>query len=361
MPPTTDRADRAGTDRHPAGPPLRRSPRRPGWLKPLRRTVLVLVVLLVLEYLVAPRLIGATKDLDVLGRLQPEWVVAGVGSEVACLGAYAMMLRAVLPPGQVRLPRLMSIVLATTALGHVVPASAAGSAGLGYRLLTTSGVDGSDAGFAWVTASLGSAVVLNVVLWLSLLVSIPLAGFHPVYVVAALLGLLAVTVAAALTYTFTNGELRAVRAVRVVGRWLPRVGPDRLEGIVRDLADSLAHLAADRRLLLRVGGWAAANWLLDAAALWCFLAALGNYTEPFELFAAYGIANVLAVIPITPGGLGIIDATTPALLVSFGVAKTTATFGVLGWRLVNFWLPIPTGAAAYLLLHLPHDADAPGS
>jgi uncharacterized protein (TIRG00374 family) len=100
--------------------------------------------------------------------------------------------------------------------------------------------------------------------------------------------------------------------------------------------------------------------LLDAAALWCFVAALGRYAEPFELFAAYGIANVLAAIPVTPRG-GLVDATTPALLVSFGLPKHIATLGVLGWRLVNYWLPIPTGAIAYLTLQRPrprHDQDA---
>jgi len=29
---------------------------------------------------------------------------------------------------------------------------------------------------------------------------------------------------------------------------------------------------------------------------------------------------------------------------------------VLGWRLVNFWLPIPAGAAAYVSLKVPRGA-----
>jgi hypothetical protein len=71
------------------------------------------------------------------------------------------------------------------------------------------------------------------------------------------------------------------------------------------------------------------------------------------LFAAYGIANVLGAIPITPAGLGVIDSVTPVLLVSFGLTRSVATLGVLAWRLVNFWLPIPTGAAAYISLKVP--------
>jgi hypothetical protein len=36
-----------------------------------------------------------------------------------------------------------------------------------------------------------------------------------------------------------------------------------------------------------------------------------------------------------------------------------ATLGVLAWRLVNFWLPIPAGAAAYVSLKVPRGAGLP--
>jgi hypothetical protein len=62
------------------------------------------------------------------------------------------------------------------------------------------------------------------------------------------------------------------------------------------------------------------------------------------------------VVPVTPGGLGVIDSTAPLLLVSFGVTRSVATLGVLAWRLVNFWLPIPAGAAAYVSLKVPRGA-----
>ena len=43
-------------------------------------------------------------------------------------------------------------------------------------------------------------------------------------------------------------------------------------------------------------------------------------------------------------------------LVSFGVTRNVATLGVLGWRLVNFWMPIPAGAIAYASLKVPRGA-----
>jgi hypothetical protein len=64
---------------------------------------------------------------------------------------------------------------------------------------------------------------------------------------------------------------------------------------------------------------------------------------------AYGLAYVLAAIPVTPGGLGVVEGVLVPSLVGFGATPGAAIVAVLGYRLVNFWLPIPVGAGAYLL------------
>jgi uncharacterized protein (TIRG00374 family) len=74
--------------------------------------------------------------------------------------------------------------------------------------------------------------------------------------------------------------------------------------------------------------------------------------NPIDLLVAYGLANVLAVIPLTPGGLGVIEGVLIPTLVGFHVPKGVAVFAVLAYRLVNFWLPIPIGGAAYLSLRI---------
>jgi hypothetical protein len=55
----------------------------------------------------------------------------------------------------------------------------------------------------------------------------------------------------------------------------------------------------------------------------------------------------------------VIDSIAPLLLVSFGITRSVATLGVLGWRLVNCWLPIPVGAIAYITLKVPRGAGLP--
>jgi len=325
---------------------------------PLRLGIAIFVVLLVVEYLVVPELVGAGKDLSLLGRVSPAWLVAGLVLEGLSLFCYGLLTQAVLPPGARNpgLSRLFRIDLAAAAIAHVIPAGTVGSAGIGYRLFTAEGINGNDAAVMMATKGLGSTVVLNVLLWLSLVISIPLAGFHPIYVTVAITGAVVLVAVASLAFGITRRSKRASRVLRAAGGRIPGLSGDRLEQSIRAAGASLSALAHDRRVLVWSLTWASLNWLLDAASLWCFVAAFGRFVNPVELFAAYGIASVAGVLPVTPGGLGVIDSLTPLLLVSFGITRSVATLGVLGWRLVNFWLPIPVGAAAYVSLKVPRGA-----
>jgi uncharacterized protein (TIRG00374 family) len=202
---------------------------------------------------------------------------------------------------------------------------------------------------------IGSTVVLNVLLWISLVISIPLAGFQPIYATVAIIGTVVLAGVAVLVLGIMRGASFASRALRVVGDKLPFVSGEQVERAVLEAANSFSLLARDKRVMAWSLVWASLNWILDAASLWCFVAAFGHLANPIELFAAYGIANVAGALPLTPGGLGVVDSITPLLLVGFGVTRSTATLGVLGWRVVNFWLPIPTGALAFLSLKVkPH-------
>jgi uncharacterized protein (TIRG00374 family) len=342
---------------------------KPGWwrrgrswlpfvVKPLRRGIIIFALVLIIEYLVVPELVGASKDLYLLGQVNAAWLIAGVVLEGLSLFCYGLLTQALLPPGARNpgLSRLFRIDLAAAAVAHVIPAGTLGSAGIGYRLFTTEGIKGNDAAVMMATKGLGSTVVLNVLLWLSLVISIPLAGFHPIYVTVAVTGAVVMLAVAALAVGITRGARRASRIVHAVGDRIPGLSGDQLERVLLETATSLSALGRDRRTLVISLTWASLNWLLDAASLWCFVAAFGKLVNPVELFAAYGIANVAGALPLTPGGLGVVDSIAPLLLVSFGVNRSVATLGVLGWRLVNFWLPIPVGAAAYVSLKVPRGA-----
>jgi uncharacterized protein (TIRG00374 family) len=311
--------------------------------------LMLLVLALVVQVLVLPQLAGTRKAIEVLGDVDVRWLIAGVLLEIGAFLAYGQLTRALTGLSFVTAAR---ITLASTGISHVVPGGGVASVSFGFRMLTRAGVRGEDAGFALATQGLGSAVVLNVILWLALVVTIPLRGFDPVYGTAAIVGAVLITLVGAAVLLLTRGRDATARFVVRLADKVPFVPAERVGEGMHHLADRLSMLLRDRKLLGRSFVWAALNWLLDAASLWVFVAAFGVSVSPDVLLVAFGIAYVVAAIPITPGGLGVVEAVLTSMLVAGGAPRAEALLGVAAYRLVNFWLPIPLGALAYLSLHV---------
>jgi uncharacterized membrane protein YbhN (UPF0104 family) len=72
--------------------------------------------------------------------------------------------------------------------------------------------------------------------------------------------------------------------------------------------------------------------------------------SPELVLSAYGVAGLVGLVPITPGGLGVIEGTLVSGLVIVGGASGPVVLGVLTWRLLQFWLPVPVAAVAWLSL-----------
>jgi uncharacterized protein (TIRG00374 family) len=305
----------------------------------------------VVEYLVVPQIAGTRKTWHLLLGVQHGWLLMAVALEAASLAVYGALTRAMLPraerPGYLT---VLGIDLSTLAASRVVPAGSAVGLGLGYRLLTRAGVHGSAAVFAKATQSVGSAVVLNLILWLALAASIPLHGFSPVYGPVALAGLVLLSGAAVLLVLLLRGDERVASGLARLLARLPRVSEDRVHDAVRSGVGHLRTFLGNRRLVATTALLAAANWLLDAGALWACVRAFGHTLGPDGLLVPYGIAAVLAALPLTPGGLGIVEASLIPSLVAFSVPRGIAILGVLAWRAISFLLPIPVGGLSYLLL-----------
>jgi uncharacterized protein (TIRG00374 family) len=309
------------------------------------------VLVLVLEYLVLPELGGVGQSLAQLDKVNVAYLVLGFLLEAVALVAYAQLTRTVLPSPPPRRSRLLRIDLSTLALSHVVPGGTAGGAALGYRLLTQEGVSGADTGFAIAMQGVGSAVVLNVLFWAALFVSLFLRGYNPLYAVGAGAGVLLMATFAVVVVLLTRGHRRLVEAVRRRAASVSFLDADRLADAVDRFAGRLRSFTAQPQVMRRAIAWAAVNWLADAASLWVCVAAFHTVISPVYLLVAYGLANILAVIPVTPGGLGIIEGVLVPTLVGFGVPnKSIALLAVLIYRFFNFWLPIPVGGLCYLSL-----------
>jgi uncharacterized protein (TIRG00374 family) len=342
----------------------RLEPSRPKrqWIpRNVRIALMILLLFFIGEYILLPELASARREFHQLSHLNFLWLILGTLLEVGALLAYAQLTRTVLSPDAPSLFRTFRINMWALAVSHTLPGGTVPGTAASYRLLTESNVTGSTAAFGLAAQGIGSAVVLNIIFWLSLLISIPLKGYNPLYGFAAILGVVLLGAFAGVVLFLTRGERQAAVFVKKVADRLPFVRAESVTSLVQKVADRMKILFTSSELLTRAGIWAAANWLLDAASLWVFLLAFGSVVSPIDVLVAYGLANILAVIPLTPSGLGVIELTIVAVLKGFGVPGAAAAAGVLSWRLVNFWLPIPFGGVSYLSLRFGHPRAAAGA
>jgi uncharacterized membrane protein YbhN (UPF0104 family) len=105
---------------------------------------------------------------------------------------------------------------------------------------------------------------------------------------------------------------------------------------------------------------AAGNTGFDYLALLAALHAVGADPQPSLVLLAYVGAEILALIPFTPGGLGFVEAGLVGTLTLAGVPSHDALTATLLYRIVSFWLPLPAGGIAYLLFQRRYQRERSG-
>jgi uncharacterized protein (TIRG00374 family) len=68
------------------------------------------------------------------------------------------------------------------------------------------------------------------------------------------------------------------------------------------------------------------------------------------LLLAYGAGQLATALPITPGGLGVVEGSITVALVTFGGGQASTVAAVLIYRLISFWLLLPVGWGSWLAL-----------
>jgi hypothetical protein len=319
----------------------------------ISRTFQIVLFAAIVYFFVLPLIPSFRSAVSNLKTIDPNLLVVALALQGFSLLAYTLLTKAALGEhgDRISILRLFRIQLSTKALGNIVPGGSAASSALGFRLITMCGVRGPDAAFALATAGIGSAVVLNFILWFGLIISIPTRGVNPAYGSAAIVGVILMAFAAFLIFGLVEGQGRSEKLVRTIARRL-RFDEQHAAEVLQHLGSRIEGLAADRALLRRVVGWATLNWALDALSLWVFVRAFGGTLGFDALVVSFGLANVFSVIPITPGGLGIVEGIYIPSLVGFGIARPTATVAVLSYRIAQYWLPILVGWLSYLSLRV---------
>jgi uncharacterized protein (TIRG00374 family) len=163
------------------------------------------------------------------------------------------------------------------------------------------------------------------------------------------------TVVGVALYAFRHRNLAAqvlgwaARAVDGV-RDRCRVPEDSRNGATARLVDHMNRVQADSRVLGVAGVLLLVCWAADAGCLALAFYTLGSRPPWSGLLLSYCAAQLAAMIPFTPGGLGVVEGSLTVALVAYGGQAQPALAAVLLYRLISFWGLIPAGAACYAAL-----------
>jgi hypothetical protein len=236
-------------------------------------------------------------------------------------------------------------------MGKIAPGGGAIGAALQYRMLVQAGVDRPQAVGALTAANL---MTFAVVLALPVM-AVPaiIAGrVEGKLLQATLIGggvFLALAALGAASLAFDRPLTVVGRGVQRVRNRLRRRHAQPVTGLpARLLGERDRVLAAlgprwKRALLATVGRWA-----FDYATLFAALEAVGSHPRPSLSLLAFCAAQVLSQIPITPGGLGFVEAGLTAMLTLAGVSPGDAVLATFAYRLFSYWLPLPVGLAGFI-------------
>ncbi len=316
----------------------------------LRRKVFWLALTGISLYLVFPSLKSVLGSWDDVDELAPLWLVAMFALQMAATACLWTVQRMALHKDEWY--PVISSQLASNALSKVAPGGGAVGSALQYKMLVQAGYERGPA-VAGITAS--NLLTLGVVLALPVLAipTIIRGGVDTSLIEATVLGLGVFAVLFALAYLALAHDRPMARLGRVIQKIRNRAR--RKSSPLTTLPDRL--LRERDRILSTLGPrWKAAllatvgRWAFDYLSLLAALAAVGSTPRPSLVLLAFCAAQVLAQIPITPGGLGFVEAGLTAMLALAGVNAGAAALATFAYRLFQYWMPLPLGLVG-LALH----------
>jgi uncharacterized protein (TIRG00374 family) len=319
-------------------------------------TAVTLVVLAVVFVGIFPKVADYSEAWSSIQQMPTVYVVALVVATVVNLTVYVWPLQAALPglgygPGFV-------VRQTSFAISNAVPAGGAVGLGVQYGMLDSYGFGAGPAASAIAIVSVFNVFATLFMPVLGVVALLASGVVEDTYALMAAIGILAVGVA---VVAFTV-VLRSEHGARTVGRWAERlVNPVTrrlahgrsldLTGKILDFRSSIVDVMQTRwvqvtlsTLLLQFTSWA-----ILVLALRGLEAGSGNVMVTWtEALAAFSFARVASFIPITPGGLGTVDAALAALLTGYGATSSQALAADLVWRAATYVPQVLLGSLTFL-------------
>lgn len=312
------------------------------------RVIAVIVMGLAL-YVVLPSLVRVVSSWPKLLTLSPWWLVVALLAETASFLCSMGLLRLVLR-SKVWFPVVTS-ALAGNAVTNTLPGGDAVGASVQFRMLAAAGIDSVQAASGLAIASIiGIAGLFSLPIF-----ALPVV-FAGVSVSAGLerageLGITGFILIMILGAILLTTDWTLVTTGRVL-EWLLNKLPRR-----KPTTNLAARLVAERDLVrvdLGKNWWKAVLLIsgrigLDYFSLLAALRATGARPNPSLVLLAYAATAVIALLPLTPGGLGIVEASLSGLLVLANVPSASAVVATLAFRVGSYWLPTIAGGVCWIL------------
>jgi len=354
-PRTDPKSDRARGQHAPLKPSQIVEPDRTlTWKTVAKRVAAVLVAGLTI-YLVLPEVTAVMGAWPRLSTLNPVWFAVALASEgLHFLCTFALQRLALQTDDWFD---VITSELTGNAITNIMPGADAAGATVQYRMLAGAGIS-TDRAVSGLTAF--SLLQVGGLLALPIFVLPVILGGSPVnrsLVNTALIGAVGFLLFTACSLAF----MRTDRPLATLGRLVqavwnrfrrhhkPLTGLD--ERLLRDRNTVRSALGANwQRAMLLCTGRLAFDFGCLLSALW----ATGGHPRPSLVLLAYATSGVIGLLPITPGGLGIVEASLSGMLVLAGVSAGRAFLATLAYRVASYWIPLFAGPIAYLLYRHRH-------
>ncbi|HEY7594134.1 MAG TPA: lysylphosphatidylglycerol synthase transmembrane domain-containing protein [Actinophytocola sp.] len=330
------------------------------------RAAVVIALLVVAVLTLRDKLPSLTDVTAALGTADAGWLAVAAGAEMISMAMFARQQRRLLIAFGVHMTRHRSLALAysRSAIAISLPAGSAISAAYAFKQFRTGGASRRTAATVMVLSGILSLVALALLYATGALATVAVRlgdawRAHPALTQVSAVVTLGLLIFVGLLAWQSSWQIHpahprphASPLARIESRW-PRAATA-LRPVIEAVANSRAVPGRHWGLALAA---AIANWLTDLICLYASARAFSLPVDIATLAAVYLTVQIVRQIPLTPGGIGVIEISLLAGLVSAGAGEAAAAATVLVYRLLSCWLIIPVGMLAWLLLRRPPSGD----
>ncbi len=327
--------------------------------KPLGRRIVGLVIsvglILVIFLGVIPQFANYSDAWDAIQKMSPGWWVAlGIATVVNQM-SFVWPYQAVLP--HLRYRHGFMETQTTSAISNTVPAGGAVAIGMTFKMFGS---------FGFSPVAISTAVVTTGVWIMSFKLGFPIVAVVLVGVTgqntagalgAAVLGVVVIVVLGLLLWLVFRSATTALRLGRLGDRFVnwalhfahkPR--SDRVQRSVLHFRDETNDTIHQRGWLLTLAVLASQGSVI-VLVFFCTrsVGITPKEVSDLEVLLAIAVARLVGVIPLTPGGLGTIDAAFIGMLTALGANSSVALAADMIWRVTTYFPPIFVGLLTYFI------------